>query len=178
MTQPPTTSAPIPPPPRLVKAPLRRNPLSLMLFLLAGFGCLVAVLAVAVVIYIGQDAYKAGHQTSPTEAVDEFLDATLNKRSMDFASNYLCDDPPVTQKTRKLISDIHTFEKKNPGTFLTYGWSVRKVWQHRDRALVTAQVRAKTTASGSSTNNPEQKWKFSMSDESGWKVCRLTMPAN
>ncbi|GIL29568.1 hypothetical protein [Actinocatenispora comari] len=167
-----------PTPTRPVKPPLRRTPLTLLLFLLAGFACAVAVLAATIIIYIGQDAYKAGHQTSPTEAVDEFLDATLNKRSMDFASTYLCSNPPVKQKTRQLIGDIHAFEKSNPGTFLTYEWSIRKVWQRRDRALVTAQVRARTTASGSSTNNPEQKWKFSMRNESGWKVCGLTIPEN
>ncbi|MEV0843672.1 hypothetical protein AB0I55_29520 [Actinocatenispora sera] len=163
---------------RPVKPPLRRTPLTLLLFLLAGFASLVAVLAAAIVIYIGQDAYKAGHQMSPTQAVDGLLDAALNEHDAPATDKYLCDQVSVRDKIHDVVRQIKTFEKSNPGTFLTYEWSVRKVWQRRDRALVTAQVHARTTASGSSTNNPEQKWKFSMRNESGWKVCGLTIPAN
>ncbi|BCJ32648.1 hypothetical protein Athai_01510 [Actinocatenispora thailandica] len=177
MTQPPTTSAP-PSTPRRLKPPLRRTPVSLLLFLLAGFGCLIAVLAATIVIYIGRSAYQAGHQVSPTQAVDGLLDAALNEHDASATDKYLCGDASVRSKVHGVVRRIKTFEKKNPGTFLTYEWSVRKVWQRRGRALVAAQVRAKTTASGSSTNNPEQRWSFAMRDQGGWKVCALTIPEN
>jgi hypothetical protein len=139
---------------------------------------LIAVLAATVIIYIGNSAYRVGHQVNPVQTVDGLLDAALNQHDAPATDKYLCDQAAVRNKVHGVVRQIKTFEKANPGTFLTYEWSVRKVWQRRDRALVTAQVRARTTASGSSTNNPEQKWKFSMRDEDGWKVCGLTIPAN
>lgn len=167
-----------PTPTRPVKPPLRRTPLTLLLFLLAGFACAVAVLAATIIIYIGNSAYHVSHQMNPTQAVDGLLDAALNEHDAPATDKYLCDQTAVRDRVHGVIRQIKTFEKSNPGTFLTYEWSIRKVWQRRDRALVTAQVRARTTASGSSTNNPEQKWKFSMRNESGWKVCGLTIPEN
>ena len=180
MTQSPTARPPqTPSTPRRVKGPIRRSPLSLLLFLAAGIACVVAVAVAAAVLYIGQSAYQAGHQKSPTEAVDAMLDAALNNHDASATDKYLCSGGVKVKRTvHQLVRQINDFNQSNPGTFLTYEWSLSKTSQRDDHAIVMAHVRAKTTSSGSSLSNPEQTWTFKMRDQGGWKVCGLTIPQN
>lgn len=164
---------------RPVKPPLRRTPLTLLLFLLAGFASLVAVLAAAIVIYIGQDAYKAGHQTSPTSAVRAYLDATLNDHNADLAGSYTCANQRIHQQTTELIRRIEAALHDHPDAEIKYRWSrVRRTDDSEARTTVKADVYASTIIKDAVSTSPEQTWRFSMRNESGWKVCGLTIPAN
>jgi hypothetical protein len=167
-----------PTPTRPVKPPLRRTPLTLLLFLLAGFACLVAVLAATIIIYIGQDAYKAGHQSTPTGAAEGFLDAMLNEHDVELAENYACDNKALHLQLAKTVSDIKKFESR-PDSHISYLWDgFKTVSRSATRARLTSRVSTTTTVNNSIINNPPRTWKFSMRNESGWKVCGLTIPPN
>lgn len=168
-----------PTPTRPVKPPLRRTPLTLLLFLLAGFACLVAVLAATIIIYIGQDAYKAGHQTSPTGAVRAYLDATLNDHNADLAGSYTCGGKVIRRQTSELIHRITAALHDHPDAEIKYRWSrVRRTGGGGPRTTVKADVYASTIIKDSVSTSPEQTWTFAMRNEGGWKVCGLTIPEN
>jgi hypothetical protein len=176
MTQPPAViDKPTPPPaqPPRVKPPIRRTAGTILGFLSLGAAAGIVVLGLTIGIYIFQDAYQAGHQTSPTNAVDGLLDATFNKRDTSAISKYLCGDPVTANKVKATISQINKFEKSNPDVFLTYRWDITKKSQNGDQAVVTANVQAKTTVNNSAMDNPPQLWTFGMRNKSGWKVCSL-----
>ena len=108
--------------------------------------------------------------------MDALLDATLNERNPDAVDKYLCSGSDVGTKFRSIIGKIKSFQKANPDTFLTYNWNITKKSESKDRAVIAAEVRAKTTFGQSSIDNPPQLWTFDMRNQSGWKVCGLKTP--
>ncbi|MGA8114820.1 MAG: hypothetical protein WCA46_14235 [Actinocatenispora sp.] len=173
---PPVADAPTSAParPRRVKRPIRRTPGTILGFLALGAAATIITLALAAGLYIFKDAYKVTHQTSPTDAADSYLDATLNKRSMSFSETYICAGTHIRRQTAKMISQIKEFEKATPGNFISYNWTDMKVLHRRaSRAIITVEVQARTTVGGTTTNNPGVMWTFTLRNESGWKVCSL-----
>lgn len=171
------TSAPPTARRRRVKRPIRRTPGTILAFLALGAASTVAVLVLAAGLYIFQDAYQAGHQATPKGAADAFLDAMLNKRSMDFASTYMCDDGRLARQTESVVGRIKRFEKENPGSSIKYLWGdFHTKHVSNARATVTTRVTASTTVDQSVINNPPQVWSLDMRDRGGWKVCGLSMP--
>lgn len=177
MTPPPVLDAPKAPKTRRVKRPIRRTPGTVLGFLAAGAAAVVVVLGLAAGLYVFQDAYKAGHQSNPKDSADAYLDAVLNKRSMDFATTYLCGGAAVRGQTEKIISGIKRFEKANTGSTVKYIWTgFHQVSRTDSTATLTTQVTASTSVNDSVINNPAQTWTFTMRNESGWKVCGLRVP--
>ncbi|GAA4200249.1 hypothetical protein [Actinocatenispora rupis] len=176
MTPPPVLDAPKAPKTRRVKRPIRRTPLTVAGFLAAGVGAVVAVVVAVAVLYVGQDAYKAGHQSTPAGAADGFLDAMLNQRSMDLAQGYMCDSKPFHQRVAKLIKQVKDFEAQ-PSSSVSYLWGGFKTVSKTDSAArLSTNVTTTTTTDGTMVDNPEQTWTLELKSEFGWKVCGLRVP--
>jgi hypothetical protein len=134
----------------------------------------VVVLTAVVVLYIGHSAYRAGHQPTPTAAANAFLYAALHDRQPGTSAKYLCN-PQVTHQVNGLIKKINDYAAQ-PGSAISYDWTVRATSQHGDQATVAADVTAQVTAAGNISTQPPQTWTLDMRNQGGWKVCRLVVP--
>lgn len=162
-------------PPRRLKRPLRCDALNAILFLGAGVLAVAAILAAVTIAYIAQTAYQAGHQATPTAAVQDFLDAALNDRHMATVEKYLCNNQTVHRSVGTLITGINTYTRHHPNTTLTYDWdNVHQTTRTSQTATVTADIRTRATVSGTPLQEPAQLWSFQLADHAGWKICRLT----
>lgn len=157
-----------------LKGPIRRTPLHALGFLGAGALATIAVLAVAVALYISQSAYHAGHQSTPTGAVNGFLDAALNDRYMSTMDKYLCGDT-ARRQAQRLLDQIDGVEAD--GSSVDFFWQNTRITQHPsdNRAIVTAAVTATITTDGKFVNNSPHTWRFHLHDRAGWKICSFTM---
>jgi hypothetical protein len=156
--------------------PIRFGCVALVGFLGLGVVGIVVVVILIAGGYIFSVSQKASHQTSPTEAVDSFLDAALNERSTDAVEKYLCDKKIIKQQVSSLIGDLKDYQTKNPTNTVNYLWTSPKLTtKHDDRAGVTSSVTARTIINGATSDAPAQIWTFDMANQSGWKVCGLKM---
>lgn len=156
-----------------LKGPIRRTPLNALGFLGAGALATVAVLAIAAFLYISQSAYQAGHQSTPTSAVNGFLDAALNDRYMSTMDKYLCGDT-ARRQAQTLLNQIDDVQAD--GSSVDFYWQNTHVTQrpNDNRATVTASVTATVTTDGKFVNNSPHTWRFHLQDRAGWKICSFT----
>lgn len=179
MTTPPpavTTAPPTPKPPR-VKRPIRRTPGTVLGFLALGAAAVVVVVGLAVGLYIYQDAYRTAHQTSPSQAADGFLDATLNDHRLDLAENYMCNDDALDRQIGSMIQRIRSTQTEHPNAHIKYTWNGFRQLSRRDaRASLTTDVAVSTIIGSAVSTSPAQTWTFEMRNEGGWKVCGLRVP--
>jgi hypothetical protein len=145
-------------------------------FLGLGAAGIVVVIILIAGGYIFNVSQKASHQISPTGAVDSFLDATLNERSADSVEKYLCDKKSIKHQMDSLIGNLKKYQEEHPDNSVSYLWSSPKLSaKHGDRAAVTSDVTARTVINGATSDAPSQLWTFDMANQSGWKVCGVTM---
>ncbi len=150
--------------------------MALIGFLGLGAAGIVVVIILIAGGYIFNVSQRASHQASPTGAVDSFLDATLNERNADAVEKYLCDKRSIKHQIYSLISNLKKYQEEHPNNSVSYLWSSPKLnTNHRDRAAVTSSVTARTIINGATSNAPSQLWTFDMANQSGWKVCGVTM---
>jgi hypothetical protein len=156
------------------RKPIRFGCAALAGFLGLGVAGVVIVIVLIVGGYIFNVSHKASHQTSPTEAVDSFLDATLNERNPDAVGKYLCNQQTIKKQVDSLINNLKVYQEKYPNNSVNYLWSAPKQKEKRGgHAAVTSDVTARTIINGASSDAPTQTWVFDMVDQSGWKVCGL-----
>jgi uncharacterized membrane protein YvbJ len=156
-----------------------RKPIHFGCAALAGFLGLGVISVVIVIVliaggYIFNVSHRASHQTSPTEAVDSFLDATLNERNPDAVEKYLCNKRGIKTQVDSLIENLKDYKQKYPNNSVNYLWSSPKQTAKKgNHATVTSDVTARTIINGASSDAPTQTWVFEMVDQSGWKVCHM-----
>ena len=169
-----TARRPARPGPKKLKGPIRRTPLRAAAFLALGILATVVMLAAAIGLYISRSAYEAGHQSSPTEAANAFLDAALNNRDVASADKYLCSNQAIHTKINGIIGGINDFS--TDGSSISYRWDTPTLRsRHDDHATVTTTLYADTTDSGDGgTDNPPQTLTMGMQDQGGWKLCSFT----
>jgi hypothetical protein len=132
-----------------------------------------------VAIYISKSAYQAAHQTTPTAAVDSFLQATLQERDLSMAQDYMCSDSALTARVSKVINQIKSFDRGDANASVVYNWErPTTISRHQKQATVAARVRVRRFVDGAITNSRVSSWRFKTINESGWKVCGLTIPEN
>jgi hypothetical protein len=169
-----------PPPPPPAQPPPKRKPIRFGCVTLIGFLGLGVVGAVVLIIliaggYIFTESQKAAHQATPTGAVNSYLDSVLHDRKTDTAENYTCNNDSIKRLTKSTIDGINNYTHKYPGAVIDYTWSEPALKSKKgDRATVTSNVSASTTASERVTNSANVIWTFDVRNESGWKVCGLT----
>jgi|GEM_PF-6957966 len=158
-----------------IKSPIRFTIRNILLILAASLALGLAAAVVVVVFAINQSAYQAGHQPTPTAAARGLLYAMLNDRSTASSDKYLCDGP-VHRQVHRLIGQVNDFATGDNS--ISYSYGINTPTMHgEDAATVTADVTARTTTSGSTIVQPTQTWTMSMRNDSGWKVCRLSIPS-
>jgi hypothetical protein len=158
-----------------VKPPIRRSARNVVLFLAAGVAAVVAVIVLAAGLYVARSAYQAGHQSSPTAAVNGLLDAALSDRDPASADKYLCPGGTIRRDVRTLIGRITGYERDTPGARIRYTWDTpRAVTRHGDSATVVAVVQPTSTDGTSVQAGERQSWRFDVRDRGGWHVCRMT----
>lgn len=159
------------------RRPVRASPGRVLALLAVGAltPCVVAVLAFGG--YVVRDAYRAGHQSDPTEAVEEFLDATLNERNLDLADNDLCDGRRLADRVQRMITAINGLENRFHVS-VEYDWAYpHGPVRHGSVATVAVEVGTLTTHSdGLMQTGPRQRWTFDLRNRSGWKICGFTVP--
>ncbi|HEY3503221.1 MAG TPA: hypothetical protein VGN37_10635 [Actinocatenispora sp.] len=176
-TPPPVLDAPTASKARRAKRPIRRTPGTVLGFLALGAAAVVVVVGLTVGIYIYQDAYRTAHQTSPSQAADGFLDATLNDHRLDLAENYMCDGDALERQIGSMIQRIKSAQTEHPNAQIKYTWSgFRQVSRRDARARLTTDVTVSTIIGSAVSTNPAQTWTFAMRNVGGWKVCGLRVP--
>lgn len=150
--------------------------MALIGFLGLGLASIVVVIVLIAGGYIFSVSQNASHQSSPTGAVDSFLDAELNERNPGAVEKYLCDKKTIKQQTNSLIDNLKNYQKQHPNNSIDYLWSSPRLKsKHEDHAVVTSSVTARTIVNGATSDAPSQVWTFSTVDESGWKICGMTI---
>jgi hypothetical protein len=126
--------------------------------------------------YIFNVSQKAAHQTSPTAAVDAFLDAALHAHNLDLAEGYTCGSEDINRITKSTIDQIRSYEKAHPDTSVSYLWSnPTQKSRSGNHTTVTSDITARTIINGATTDAPAQTWTFDVRNKGGWKVCSVTM---
>lgn len=174
MTQSSTLPGPTAPAPRRLKRPIRRTTTTVLGFFALGCAAVVVVLAGVVGLYILRDAYQAGHQPTPRDAANAYLDAMLNKNSLSLAENYMCGSAALEKQTRDIIRQPTEFMAKYPGATMTYSWSGFKVRHKTPKsAVLQSRVSSVATVGGHIVTSPTATWTLRLKDSHGWKVCAL-----
>lgn len=169
-----TNPKPSTPNPRRLKHPIARRLSAGLGFLALGALAAIATLGLASALYVFNDAYKATHQTSPTEAADAFLSGMLNERKLQLTQNYMCDSGYLLKQVRTTIRRINQYESKGSGGFITYQWDLSAHQTSKSHANVYAKMHIRTTIGGAATVQYDE-WKLGLRNISGWKVCKLSI---
>lgn len=173
---PTTLTKPTPGSPRHLKHPIRRR-LSTSL----GFICLGATASTLVVlliagIYVVNSAFSAAHQKSPKQATDSFLDAMLNRRDLDIAQNYMCNSTELRHEVSSVIQGLRNYQDRGHSNSVTYHWTLSTKRRPDDAITVYALMYIRTIINQSSALHIA-KWRLTLQDIDGWKVCTLYIPS-
>jgi hypothetical protein len=108
-------------------------------------------------------------RTTPTVAVDQYLNATFVLRDASRAKLFTCGDPESIKETQDLLRDISEKEGRL-GVHIAVSWESLKASTAASASTVDGVVRLNTTIGGVPQEEIEQ-WRFSVSHRSGWRVC-------
>jgi hypothetical protein len=134
------------------------------MLIVAGTTCLGG-LGVGYVLY-----YKASEpdRSTPSVAVDQYLDAVLNQRNDQRAALFSCRGVHDGQ-LRDLLKDLKDRENRFSIT-IAPSWENFEVSTQGGRASVALDLRLSTTVDGIAQREV-QRWEFGVEDGSGWRVC-------
>ncbi|NJC69191.1 hypothetical protein HC031_05585 [Planosporangium thailandense] len=108
-------------------------------------------------------------RSTPTVAVDQYLNATFIARDDGRARLFTCKAPESISEAQSLLHDVQQKERQF-GVHIAVSWESLKASTAGDSATVNGVVRLNTTIQG----NPQeeiQHWQFAVSHRSGWRVC-------
>jgi hypothetical protein len=108
-------------------------------------------------------------RSTPTVAVDQYLNATFVARDASRARLFTCADPQSIGEGQGLLRDVQDKEARF-GAHIAVSWESLKASVKDNSATVDGVVRLNTTIGGNSQEEI-QNWRFSVSRRSGWRVC-------
>jgi hypothetical protein len=101
---------------------------------------------------------------TPAVAVEQFVDAMLNERDTSRAHQFTCRSNELGD-LNQLFADIRTREEQFKTRF-TVQTADLDVHQNGGSATVDTDLQLTTSVSRST-----QRWRFSLKNQSGWRVC-------
>jgi hypothetical protein len=140
-------------------------------------GVLAAILGAAAVLCVGglgvgyflYRQVSEPDRSTPTVAVDQYLNATFVARDASKARSFTCADPQSISEGQNLLRDVQEKEGRF-GVHIAVSWESLKASTEANSGTVDGVVRLNTTIGG----NPQeeiQNWRFSVSRQAGWRVC-------
>jgi hypothetical protein len=100
----------------------------------------------------------------PTDAVSRLLDAVFTKHDETTADRYVCDGARDGQTVTRLA------QRAGQSNTTQVTWTDPKQdTRNGDSATVSTQLTLPTDTGGTS----RQRWRFTVADEGGWRVCGL-----
>jgi hypothetical protein len=106
---------------------------------------------------------------SPTASVDNYLYEFLVARNDIRAKQYVCGSPDLADlaSLRKNIED----RERTFGISIAISWGPLTVSQSRQAATVGVDLTIRAPESNGSTSSLVQPWRFSLTNDAGWRVC-------
>lgn len=105
----------------------------------------------------------------PTGAASGLLGAIFVQQDEKAAERYVCAKQRDAKAVQQLLDEAAQYQRA--GSKVT--WSdLTQTARHGDEATVTAVLHLRRTVSGQARTD-QQKWRFGVTDEHGWRVCAI-----
>ena len=145
----------------------RRRVAGLILAVVAGVAAVVCLGSLVTGFFVYRKISEPA-RTTPGVTLRQYLDATLDQRDDDRADQFTCRATSLTP-VRQLRDDLEGKEKQ-------FGVSITSAPEDIDSKVAgktaTVGVKLRLSVSTNGTFQEQiQTWRFTMRDESGWRVC-------
>ncbi|MGI5212951.1 hypothetical protein [Plantactinospora sp. CA-290183] len=155
---------PVAPPP----APPPRRRLRLALAVVGGALALLC-LGGAAVAYVAYDRFTAPDRSAPDVVVDSYLRAYLVDRNDVLADQMVCAESSLGD-LHSLRSELRAREQRFQVTF-DVKWGPLDVRKQDSSAEVSVELQIRY-AEGGLFQVDHQRWRFTVREEDGWRVCQ------
>ncbi len=110
---------------------------------------------------------------SPSGAVDGFMKAAFVDRDEEALSRFICNKSRSKQAIRDEIQRLEDIESGS-NSKITVDWSnITQTNKSGSDATATADVSITATVAGEPTDPITGTWKYTLVEESGWRVCDI-----
>ena len=138
----------------------------------------MVLLAVVVVLCVGglgvgyvlYDKATEPDRTTPTVAVDQYLEAALVDRDDSRASLYTCGRSADMQAIKSLREEIEGIEHRY-GIHVNVAWDKVTAEAGKAATPVSARLRVQVPEVNGQYSESLQQWRFQTEKRSGWRVC-------